>query len=125
GFAPLVGVFRPGTITGVKFEDQNANGVQDAGEAGLGGFTIYIDRNNNGVLDVGEPRTVTAADGSYTFDASNVINGTLPDGTVLANGVGPDVILGSATTTATVNGATLKVTGPHGLREVQQVGFLG
>ncbi len=64
----------PGTISGVKFDDDNANGVQDAGEAGLPGFTIYLDANNNGRLDTGETSTVTAADGSYTL--INVAEGT-------------------------------------------------
>ena len=58
------GFFREGSISGVKFRDDNSNGVQDAGEPGLPGFTLYIDRNNNGVLDTGEPSTVSAADGS-------------------------------------------------------------
>ena len=49
------GFFRAGSISGKKIEDLNANGVADTGEAGLGGFVIYIDRNNNGVLDAGEP----------------------------------------------------------------------
>jgi hypothetical protein len=33
----------------------------------LSGRTVYIDSNRNGKLDPGEPRTATAADGSYHF----------------------------------------------------------
>ena len=55
------------SITGTKFEDLNGNTVQDAGEGGLGGVTIFVDRNQDGTLDAGERTTVTAADGSYTF----------------------------------------------------------
>jgi uncharacterized repeat protein (TIGR01451 family) len=54
-------------VAGVKFNDANSNGVRDAGEAGVGGVTIFIDANQNGNFDVGERSTVTAADGSYTF----------------------------------------------------------
>ena len=60
-------VFRPNEIHGVKFDDANGNHVRDAGEAGIGGTTIYIDLNRDNVLDAGEPSTVTAADGSYSF----------------------------------------------------------
>ena len=60
-------VFRPNEIHGVKFDDANGNHVRDAGEAGIGGTTIYIDLDRDNVLDAGEPSTVTAADGSYAF----------------------------------------------------------
>ena len=60
-------VFRPNEIHGVKFDDANGNHVRDAGEAGIGGTTIYIDLDRDNVFDAGEPSTVTAADGSYSF----------------------------------------------------------
>ncbi len=56
-----------GDITGTKFNDLNANGVQDVGEPGLEGWTIYLDENNNGTLDVGETSTLTDASGDYAF----------------------------------------------------------
>src|SRR5258707_12738010 len=45
----------PGEKSGVKFNDLNANGVQDPGEPGLAGWTIYAynDTNKNGGLDSG------------------------------------------------------------------------
>ncbi len=55
------------SIAGVKFDDVNGNGVQDTGEPGLPGWTIFLDQNDNGLLDTGEPSQVTAADGSYAF----------------------------------------------------------
>ena len=62
------------TITGLKFEDTDGDGVQDAGEVGLGGVTIYIDsNNNNNTLDTDELATVTASDGTYAF--ANIIPG--------------------------------------------------
>ena len=44
------------TKTGMKFHDLNANGVKDAGEPGLAGWTItaYADTNGNGIRDAAE-----------------------------------------------------------------------
>lgn len=54
-------VSQPASISGVVFEDVNANGVRDAGEPGIGGATLYHDANNNSTLDLGSA-TYTAAD---------------------------------------------------------------
>ncbi|MBD2126175.1 DVUA0089 family protein [Microcoleus sp. ZQ-A2] len=56
-----------GKIEGIKWNDLNSNGVQDTGEAGLGGWTIYLDQNKNGTLDTGETSTTTDANGNYSF----------------------------------------------------------
>ncbi|CAD5959145.1 SdrD B-like domain-containing protein [Planktothrix agardhii] len=56
-----------GSISGIKFNDANANSLFDAAETPLQGWTIYIDGNGNGVIDPTEPTTVTGANGSYTF----------------------------------------------------------
>ncbi len=67
---------KPGEIRGTKFEDLDGDGRRDAGEAGLAGRTIFLDRNRNRALDAGEPTAVTAEDdpatsvneaGRYTF----------------------------------------------------------
>ncbi|CAN7432598.1 DUF7507 domain-containing protein [Caulobacter sp. LjRoot300] len=55
------------TINGVKFGDTDGDGVKDAGEVGLAGWTIFIDSNENGVLDLGERSTVTDANGAFQF----------------------------------------------------------
>ncbi|MHC4880502.1 MAG: FG-GAP-like repeat-containing protein, partial [Planctomycetota bacterium] len=57
----------PGSVSGVKFDDLNENGVQEMGEAGLGGFVIYADLDNDGTHDPGEPSTITAGDGSWSI----------------------------------------------------------
>lgn len=59
-----------GNLTGVKFQDTNQNGVQDSGEAGIAGVTIYIDANNNGVFDSGEISTTTDANGQFLLQAT-------------------------------------------------------
>ena len=51
------------TITGVSFYDSNTNGVLDAGEPGLSGWTIQLYDNNNLVV----ASTTTATNGSYSF----------------------------------------------------------
>ena len=53
--------------------DANHNGIQDAGEAPIAGVTVHL---YQGATLVGT--TLTAADGTYYFDASNVAGGVLP-----------------------------------------------
>jgi len=68
----LFGNFRgilTGTVSGLKFNDLNGNGVRDAGEPGLAGVTITL----TPPLDTPPPppgssrTTVTGPDGSFTF----------------------------------------------------------
>jgi len=55
----------------MKFNDLDADGVKDAGEPGLGGWTIFVDYDGDGVKDDGEPFAVTSSDaatlGAYTI----------------------------------------------------------
>ncbi|MFQ5571302.1 MAG: hypothetical protein ACE5G0_16620, partial [Rhodothermales bacterium] len=55
----------PITITGLKWDDQNGNGLQEPGEPGVEGVTIFNDENGNGAHDPGELSTTTGNDGSY------------------------------------------------------------
>ncbi|PVM92917.1 DUF7507 domain-containing protein, partial [Caulobacter endophyticus] len=73
-------------ISGVKFLDADGDGVQDAGEAGLGGWTIFVDENKNGVLDAGERSTVTKADGSFQIGGLPLSLGTVQVDEVLQEG---------------------------------------
>ena len=59
------GNWRLGALYGMKFRDVNGNGVKDAGELGMGGWTITL--NPGGIT------TVTAPDGTYAF--SNLVPG--------------------------------------------------
>jgi len=69
-----------GTISGIKFNDLNANGILDPGEPTLANWQIYLDINNNSRLDANEPSTLTNAQGNYSF-----VN--LPPGTYTAREV--------------------------------------
>lgn len=55
------------SITGAKFQDVNGNGLRDVGDAGLSGWTIFLDTNGNGAFDNGERSTITGVNGVFTF----------------------------------------------------------
>jgi RHS repeat-associated protein len=55
------------TITGTVFQDINTNGVQDPGEPGLAGQTLYLDLNGSSILAAGDPTATTDANGNYQF----------------------------------------------------------
>jgi hypothetical protein len=55
-----------GTVSGIVFDDVNADGLRDPGERGLSGITVFLDTNTNGLLDPGEPSTVTQVDYFFT-----------------------------------------------------------
>jgi RHS repeat-associated protein/fimbrial isopeptide formation D2 family protein/uncharacterized repeat protein (TIGR01451 family) len=57
-----------GSISGVIFEDTNSDGVQNAGETGVSGKSVYLDLNGNGQFDLGtEPAQISGLNGTYTF----------------------------------------------------------
>ena len=72
-----------GEIRGAKWNDLDGNGVQDAGEAGLEGWTVFLDADGDSVLDTGETSTSTGADASYSF-------GNLAPGTYIVAEVSQD-----------------------------------
>ncbi len=66
------GDFELVSISGIKFSDNDGDGLPGTGELGLAGWTIYLDLNGNGELDTEapdgpEPSTVTGVGGAYTF----------------------------------------------------------
>jgi hypothetical protein len=54
-------------LSGTVFKDDNANGVQDAAESGLGNWTVYLDLNHDGAREINEPTATTDGDGAYAF----------------------------------------------------------
>ncbi len=57
----------PAEIHGYKWNDLNGDGIWNAGESGLEGWTIYLDENQNGQFDGGEPFDITDPAGEYSF----------------------------------------------------------
>ncbi|MCS6845325.1 MAG: carboxypeptidase regulatory-like domain-containing protein, partial [Caldilineales bacterium] len=58
----------PGATLGDRvWLDEDSDGVQDAGEAGIANVRVYLDTNNNGQWDANEPYTVTDVTGAYVF----------------------------------------------------------
>lgn len=58
------GNYQLGSISGLKFFDEDASGSRDAGEGGLENWTIQLLDTGGNVLD----STTTAANGTYSFD---------------------------------------------------------
>ena len=82
-----------GELTGVKFLDDNANGVRDAGEAGIAGVAVFLDDNDNGVLDDDETSTMTDGDGRFllqTAPGSYVVRAEVSSGHMATLPVTPD-----------------------------------
>jgi protocatechuate 3,4-dioxygenase beta subunit len=71
------GNFKLGEISGIKYEDVNANGVQDLGEPVLQGWNITLSGPVSNT-------TLTGADGSYKF--KGLINGTYTVAEIIQSG---------------------------------------
>lgn len=61
----VVATARGGELSGSVFEDTDADGIRDPGEAGLAGVTVFSDDNADGQPSVGEPSAVSDAVGAY------------------------------------------------------------
>ncbi|WP_232363850.1 hypothetical protein [Desulfogranum japonicum] len=48
--------------------------MQDTGEPGMSGITIYLDLNANEILDAGEPFSATDETGQYAIVAPSAVN---------------------------------------------------
>ncbi len=79
----------PGTIAGDAWNDLDGDGVRDAGEPALAGWTVYMDLNNNG-----QPDSTIA---NYTVEPDNYTSGTV------LNTVVPGVTLSAHGSYATDN----------------------
>jgi Tol biopolymer transport system component len=74
-----------GVISGSVFRDFNTNGVQDPGEPGIAGQTVFIDVDGSGQLKAGDPTATTDANGNYQF--AGLSTGTYTVRQVLLGGV--------------------------------------
>ncbi len=81
------------------WNDLDGDGMQDGGEPGIAGVTVFFDLNTNGSLDGGEPITTTDGSGAYSFDnlptgtyTVAVDTATVTTGFVLTGGTNPHVV---------------------------------
>jgi subtilisin-like proprotein convertase family protein len=87
-----------GSISGTVFQDNNGDGVFDAGDTPVSGATVYIDSNNNGVLD---PTTTTTYNSTGSAKA-------IPDNNT--NGVSWAIAVPASTVPITNVNVTLNIT---------------
>ncbi|MFO0977996.1 MAG: Ig-like domain-containing protein [Planctomycetaceae bacterium] len=59
--------FAGGTVAGTVWNDLNGDGVQDAGDEVLAGWTVFLDLNADQLIDSDEPVTTTDDAGAYEF----------------------------------------------------------
>lgn len=121
-----------GTVGGVVYEDVNGNGLQEAGEPGLGGVSIRL------LATVGQVSTVTGGDGTYRFTSvipgSYTVEETDPAGyssttpnlrsIVLASGSSATASFGDQAS-GTLAGLVFSDTNGNGLRDEGESGIGG
>ncbi len=78
------GNFQPGSISGMKFNDLNDNGVKDVNEPGLGGWMINLTGFDTITKTQVNLSTLTAGDGTFSF--TGLTNGTYTLSEVQQNG---------------------------------------
>ena len=54
-----------GSVSGIKWNDLDSDGIHDPDEPGMQGVYIYADINRNGSIALGEPAAITDANGAY------------------------------------------------------------
>ncbi len=101
--AGAFGLASRGIVTGTVFDDANGDGVQDDGEAGLAGVTVYVDVNHDG-LDGSDRMAVTDAAGTYTI--GSVDGGTYTLSDVVPAGDTQTVPAGGSHSVTAVDGQT-------------------
>ena len=132
----------PNAIGGIKFEDLDADGVRDAGEPGLAGFTITLTSTAAGGP---APRTVvTDANGNFLFEnvtpGSYTLSETLRQGfsltvpaansipvTLAADGSSINNVFGNfrGVLTGTVSGTKFSDLNGNGIRDAGEPGLAG
>ena len=57
-----------GVVKGRVFNDTNGDGIQQSGEIGIPGWTVFMDKDNDGIYDPGKEKVrVTNSRGDYRF----------------------------------------------------------
>lgn len=78
------GAFQLGRLSGMVWDDRDADGQRDADESGIAGATVFVDANGNGSLDEGETTVTTDAQGQWSLTSLRA--GTLTVAEVLPAG---------------------------------------
>ncbi len=81
GLPCTIGLAPKGSIAGTKFNDLNGDGIRQAGEPGINGWTITLTNDSGGVTT---QTTAPSPDGSYNF--TNLTDGNYTVGEVLLPG---------------------------------------
>jgi len=61
------GNFKNVFVEGITFQDHNGNGVREAGDQPLSGWTMILNDDGDGIVEDGEAFVVTGSDGRYRF----------------------------------------------------------
>jgi O-glycosyl hydrolase len=92
-------------ISGTVFNDANGDGKDDDSEAGLSGWTVYLDLTNSGVFASGDPTVITDSSGDYLFSGlaagAYIVRVQRPSGysqTTPSNNYGQHVMLAAGQT---------------------------
>ena len=97
-----------GTLAGTVYVDNNDNGIDDPGEAGIGGVTVILTGTNDQGTSI-SASTTTAADGSYSFK-------NLRPGTYSVQETQPANYLDGKTTAGSVGGSA-------GINQITSINF--
>jgi hypothetical protein len=128
-----------GEVVGQIYNDADADGIKDAGEAPLAGWTVFADADFDGVLDAGEIRTVSNSNGSYvltltpgTYQVRQVFGApgfrcTTPklgfyDAVVVTNGSSVIRFFGNTTLTL-ISGFVFNDLNANGIKEPGEIGL--
>ena len=131
-----------GTISGIKFNDLNGNGVRDAGEPGLPGVTITRTGSINDpagtpltvVTDAGGAFTFTVPFGTYTLSetvpAGFAQTAPAPPGTIVSTihfgqRTVSGLLFGNRPLTATIGGLKFNDLNGNGVRDTGEPGLSG
>ncbi|MDM8517097.1 SdrD B-like domain-containing protein, partial [Desulfobacterales bacterium HSG16] len=122
-----------GTISGIVFDDINGNGVQDAGESGIGGVTVELTGDNGDVRTI-----VTSGNGSYVFtevlegnytvreiDPSGFTSTTANSASVTVEGNGAGIANFGDQQTGTISGVVFNDINGNGVQDAGEDGIGG